>query len=225
MTWRRRSIILICVSAAAAVLTLGLSSWWSAQREYAYSKPAFDVWVNADPKRAQQFEQFSAAMADAGVAEVVPLWQLWRVDANYASRCDTEMFVAPPDDKWAAMVPTLRLVRDEVLPVTGPVEVVSAYRSQEVNGCIGGANRSQHLFFRALDLVTQEENDLAELFTRLCTMHNGLGAKSKMGLGAYYDLDNPARNSTGRFHIDSAGYRRWGYDYTRGSDPCPGLIS
>ncbi|MEM9309837.1 MAG: D-Ala-D-Ala carboxypeptidase family metallohydrolase [Pseudomonadota bacterium] len=146
------------------------------------------------------------------------------MDADYVWRCDSEHFVFPPDEKWDAIIPTLRLVRDEVIPVIGEVEVASAYRGEAVNECVGGAKRSQHRRFTALDLVPLDATDKREHFTRLCRMHEGLSAQSRMGLGAYFEPNNPAKNKTGRFHIDSGGYRRWGYDYTSKSDPCPRLL-
>jgi len=216
---------LLILGAAAGLLTLAGWYWWSANAAYATSKPAFDAWLSADQQRAKQFERFSDQMRAAGVAEVVPLWQLWRVDADYTQRCNTEMFVVPPEDKWSAIVPTLRIVGDSVVPAIGPIEVVSAYRSPQVNECIGGATRSQHLNYRALDMIPIEMDDNTQVMTELCEIHQKLDTKRRAGLGAYYDLANPLRNRRARFHMDNAGHRRWGYDYTRKSDPCPNLLS
>ena len=130
----------------------------------------------------------------------------------------------PPKDRWNEIVPTLRLLRDEVIPVTGPVEVVSGWRSPAINRCVNGASRSRHLEFRALDLVASEMRDRRKLFTDLCALQRRAGRRTAMGLGAYYDPGElQPRNTAGRFHIDAAGYRTWGFDYTGRSNPCPNL--
>ncbi|MEM6827250.1 MAG: D-Ala-D-Ala carboxypeptidase family metallohydrolase [Pseudomonadota bacterium] len=188
------------------------------------SKEAFERWLEAETGRARVYLAFTERLRKAGVEDVIPPWQLLRVDADYVWRCDSEYFDFPPNDQWDAIIPTLHLLRDEVIPVVGKVEVASAYRSEAVNACVGGAKRSQHRRFTAVDLVPEGDIDKRDHFTRLCRMHARLGAQSHMGLGAYFEPDNPGRNSTGRFHIDSGGFRRWGYDYTSKSDPCPELL-
>jgi hypothetical protein len=145
---------------------------------------------------------------------------LLRTDANYAARCNLDAFAMPPKDKWPAILPTLRVVRDEVIPVVGPVEVNAAWRSDELNECVNGASRSRHLAFSALDLIAPEREDKRAMFVDLCAMHAKVGARTKMGLGAYFDPSRPGRNKFGRFHIDASGYRTWGYDFTRKSSGC-----
>ena len=187
------------------------------------SKAAFELWLQEEDGRQETYQRFAQLISEAGVGGVVPTWQLLRVDADYVWRCNSAHFDFPPEEKWAAIIPTLKLVRDEVVPVVGPIEVASAHRSQSINACVGGASRSKHLQFTALDLVPVKKGEKREHFQALCEMHIGLGTQSRMGLGAYFDPDNPDKNANGRFHIDSSGYRRWGYDYTGKSDPCPQL--
>jgi Peptidase M15 len=188
------------------------------------SREAFETWLREDPARRASYADLRAVLAKAGVADVIPAWQLLRVDGDYAARCSTAYFAMPPKAKWPQIVPALRLVRLKVVPVTGPVEVVSSWRSPEINTCIGGARRSAHLDFRALDLVAPSRAaDRRKLFADLCAMQRKAGPGSRMGLGAYFQPEKPAANPAGRFHIDAHGYRTWGFDYTSKTNPCPAL--
>lgn len=184
---------------------------------------AFNHWLEADPSRASRFAAFEAFVLNAGVGQVVPAWQLAQVDAQYAERCDLDPFAIPPEEQWPNVVPALQLVRDEVIPAVGPVEVLSSFRSQAINTCARGASGSKHLSFAALDLATVPRRREAELFRELCAMQRAAGSDSPMGLGAYINLSEPERAS-GRFHIDAEGFRTWGPDYSARSNPCPALI-
>jgi hypothetical protein len=192
------------------------------------SAGAFNRWAftyaGDDPGgRAKDYAAFQAMLQSEGVAGIVPTWQLWRVDAQYASRCGEDYFAMPPQDRWRDIIPTLRLLRGEVIPVTGPLEVVSGWRSPAINTCVKGALRSRHLDFKALDLIVSQRRDRRKLFKDLCTMQRASGIRTAMGLGAYFDPADLARNTEGRFHIDASGYRTWGFDYTAKTNPCPEL--
>jgi hypothetical protein len=213
----------------AVVFLLLLASWVSLGSAVEAgpgpsSRAAFDAWLRADPARAATFGDLSAFLAKRGVAEVVPVWQLARIDQDYAARCGADFFALPPREQWPQIVPALRLVRDKVIPVTGRVAVASSWRSPKINACIGGASRSAHMDFKALDLVAPaHEAGRRRLFADLCAMQRRAGPKSGMGLGAYFDPAKPLSNLDGRFHIDANGYRTWGFDYTGKSNPCPEL--
>lgn len=183
---------------------------------------AFDLWIGEDNARRVGFQQFEGFLRQQGVADVVPAWQLMRIDAHYATRCDLPVWHMPPRDLWPNIVPALRLVREHVVPTVGEVEVQSSWRSQELNACARGASRSRHIAFEALDLLaTDPPDDLAAFYGELCAMQARAGAGSRMGLGAYYDPSDPAYNQRGRFHIDAAGFRSWGRSYTSATSPCP----
>ncbi|MCK0127840.1 D-Ala-D-Ala carboxypeptidase family metallohydrolase [Erythrobacter sp. F6033] len=188
------------------------------------SSNAFHKWVNVKSDRLDHYQAFEAFLRKRGVNNVVPAWQLWRIDGQYAKRCGTDFFAVPPRKHWPSIVPALLLIRDEVVPVVGTVDVVSASRTPEINACVNGASRSKHLQFRALDLVTERQQDRTKLFTSLCKLQRRVGARTKMGLGAYFDPDDKPRNTAGRFHIDAEGSRTWGFDYTRKSSPCAKLL-
>lgn len=186
------------------------------------SREAFDQWLSADVERASQFRRFEEFLASSDVSNVVPPWQLTRIDPFYLGKCDAEAFLVPPENLWGEIVPALRLVRSYVVPAVGEVQVLSSYRAPEVNICARGASRSNHLDFEALDLKTKDRRSGVALYRRLCSMHETAGPASGMGLGAYFDADDPDY-AGGRFHIDAEGFRSWGRDYTRASSPCPVL--
>lgn len=183
------------------------------------SRAAFDRWLGEEPARAERFASFRDFLAEEGVAEVVEPWQLMRVDAYIARRCEAEPFAIPPEEVWPNVLPALRLVRNEVIPAVGPVQVLSSYRTPELNICAGGAGRSNHLQFSALDMATAPRRGGETLYRELCAMHEAAGSSSRMGLGAYYDLTG-GDYSGGRFHVDGEGYRSWGRSYSSGSSPC-----
>ena len=183
------------------------------------SKPAFDAWLAGDEGRSQDFARLEDFLAEEGLSDIVEPWQLARIGGYVASKCDAEPFEIPPEDLWPNIVPALRLVRDEVIPTVGPVQVLSSYRTPELNECAGGATRSNHLEFSALDLATEPRTQGEDLYRQLCAMHDAAGPSSRMGLGAYYDLAERGY-SGGRFHIDGEGYRSWGRSYTSSSSPC-----
>lgn len=183
------------------------------------SRSAFNGWLTADPERGARFTEFEAFLAEEGVAGVVPAWQLTRIDAHYAQRCNLPVFRIPPRELWSNAVPALQLVRDTVEPRIGPVQVLSSWRTPELNVCARGASGSNHLDFSALDLATEDRRRGAEFYDELCAMQDAAGPSSRMGLGAYFDPNEPD-NAGGRFHIDAGGYRSWGRSYSSASSPC-----
>ncbi len=171
----------------------------------------FEEWRRG--KAAPEVAAIEAYFDREGVGDVLPLADLLRSDARWR-RCKTaEPFAVPARAQWAAMVPTLRYVRDQVVPVVGPVRVLSGYRDPAANACFQGAKASRHLRFAALDLQPTKRSSRADLIAILCPLHARTGARFGVGLGIY---------KVTRFHIDTAGYRRWGDDYRGASSPCNG---
>lgn len=146
-----------------------------------------------------------------GVGDVLPLADILRSDARWRRCPKAEAFAVPPRSLWPAMVPTLRYVRDQVVPAVGPVRVVSGYRDPAANACQRGATASRHLRFAALDLEPRNGRSRDALIAALCPLHARTGAANHIGLGIYAGT---------RFHIDTAGFRRWGADYHAVSSPC-----
>ncbi|MCP5383436.1 MAG: hypothetical protein H6913_02325 [Altererythrobacter sp.] len=213
----------------AALSAIGLSVWLLARPgdaplfgdgpPDAYSREAFDKWVISDPNRHAEFEAFTEFLAAHEVGNVVPAWQLMRTDANRFKDCERPAFLLPPREDWPNIVPVLALVRDQIVPEIGAVEVQSSYRTGDFNECLGGASQSRHLTFSAVDLTPIEDMSNPDLFRSLCAVQRDLGQDSNFGLGAYFDPAKPGKGN-GRFHVDVSGYRSWGYSQHADSSGC-----
>ena len=222
--WRWPVLLLLAAAVAAAVFAWIRLDTPVPERFDRYSRASFDRWLVEDPTHATQFKEFQRYLAANGVAEVVPAWQLTRTDKTPIVGCSRPAFLLPPREEWGNVVPVLRLVGKHVVPRLGPVEVVSSYRTPAFNSCVGGASRSRHLGFAAVDLVARNQPDKREMFRRLCALQRELGPASKFGLGAYFDPAAPGPSS-GRFHVDASGFRSWGYSKRADSSGCRLLMN
>lgn len=165
------------------------------------TRAQFDAWLGSAPGIASSFHAFVELLIEAHVDDVVPAWHLWRQGSDWRA-LGAPPFVVPPREAWPAIVPTLRVVRDEVIPLVGPIEVVSAYRTEGYNAAAGGAPGSRHRAFEAVDLVPVRFRDRDALRGELAAWWQARGARCTCGLGLY------ART---RFHVDSGWKTRtWG---------------
>ena len=171
----------------------------------------FRTWLDRAPANRARIDAFQARLAAEGVDRVVPLWQLVRTSSAWR-QCGAQPFEVAPADKWDHIVQTLKFVRDEVKPVVGEVEALSAYRNEALNACSAGAPASAHRLFFALDLTpARPEVSRATMIRGVCRAHAEDGRAYNAGLGFY----------TGRrFHVDSNGFRKWGPDGRGASSPC-----
>lgn len=188
-------------------------SYWNPAAEYVtlgQDEPGYRYWIARSPIRASQVSAFHNYLAQAGVAYVVPTWQLLRTASQW-HRCGSEPFTVPPLDEWANVVNTLRYVRDYVVPAVGRVEAVSAYRNPALNRCAGGAPASVHQHLSAIDLVPLSPISRDEMMARLCPAHAVEGPRYSVGLGFY---------SKHRFHVDTWKFRTWGQK-DHGGMACP----
>ncbi|PSU35628.1 D-Ala-D-Ala carboxypeptidase family metallohydrolase [Photobacterium lutimaris] len=159
---------------------------------------AFRGWVlmNGMQKKIQKGHEY---FLDKGVKEGIPLHLVllqgtdWRLS-------NTTIFNLPDEKVWKNMARTLIFIQEHVMPKTGLLIPVSGDRSQEYNQHAGGAPRSSHLDFCALDLVPTRNISRAELHKILKSVYTSVGKENKMGLGLYSGV---------RFHIDTCGYRQW----------------
>ena len=85
------------------------------------SEAAFAQWLAEDTARAAEFAALEAYLADQGVAEVVPAWQLARVEQAYAIRCNLDHWQLPPRELWPNVVPALRLLAHDSGLEEGPL--------------------------------------------------------------------------------------------------------
>lgn len=125
----------------------------------------------------------------------------------------------PQRDWWSRIVPPL-LVAEHIRAVLGvPLSIGNGYRPPAINKAAGGARRSEHLYFRALDLDLvsddRKSREVQEAFYRVAAeTYLSHGRELRMGLGLYR-----AWRGT-RVHIDCGGprWRRpasWKRKYTK----------
>lgn len=156
-------------------------------------------WYAASPEHPIQVAGLHHYLTRHDAAWILPTWQIIRTASDWR-KCDDAAFEVPPTSEWPNIVQTLRFVRDEAIPVIGPVEAVSAYRNPALNACAGGAPGSAHLGFHAIDMVPLREIPREQLIETLCAIHDRRGEAYAAGLGFYPFV---------RFHVDSKGFRRW----------------
>lgn len=103
----------------------------------------------------------------------------------------------PPQLILGDIVRTARLADAIRARIGRPITVISGYRSPAYNKAIGGAERSRHLWFQALDLTCRGVRP-ADLYAAAC--HIADRDKVKAGIGLY----------DWGIHIDTGWHdRRW----------------
>ncbi|NWH07742.1 MAG: hypothetical protein HXY22_03680 [Alphaproteobacteria bacterium] len=171
--------------------------------------PAFAAFL-AKPENSAGVEAFETYLKAQGVADIIPASELLRTGTDW-EKCAASAFALPPLETWTHIVPTLRLIRDDIIPTIGPVEAVSGYRNPLFNACAGGRAKGAHPGFFALDLVPLKPISRAALIKSLCSLHDARAEATGFGLGFYDGL---------RFHVDTMRARRWGRDGRRATSPC-----
>ena len=191
----------------------------NANSNYTYNNnnADFTTWLNSNSYRARQVANFQQYLnARIGARNVPPLSQLLTTARSW-DKCGYEPYQLPPEELWSSIVPTLllysELKKQGVLPASS--EIRSAYRSPGLNNCAGGANSSKHMSGNAIDIWIPEYNDnswrISNIQDRLCKFWQYQGQSYNFGLGLY---------STGAIHLDTDGYRKWGFNYASSSSSC-----
>jgi hypothetical protein len=188
--------------AFAIALLLGVS---------AYAEPSFSDWLDAAPGRRAEVAAFERYLDKAHVGGVLGPEELLRNASSWRSCRLAYPWSMPPRELWPHVVPALRFIRDQVIPEIGPVMVESGWREPRLNACSGGAPKSAHALYYALDLVPQDMITRRELIATVCRLHARKGKAYNIGLGFYDGV---------RFHIDGKAYRRWGSDNHGKTSPC-----
>lgn len=173
-------------------------------------RAGYDAWIAGSTTNQARVAAYQSYLSNAGVGDVVPVWQLVRTASDW-KKCDQPAFEVPPAALWPGMVNTLRYVRDSVEPAIGDVEILSSYRNPYLNSCAGGSARSVHRNNSAIDMVPVYPFERGELMSRLCTVHARDGRRYDVGFGFYVGL---------RFHVDTWKYRIWGVDPALGGRQC-----
>ena len=146
-----------------------------------------------------KFQKLESFLIQNGVHNIIPTDQLLRQGTDW-KKVSQPPFAMPPQSLWSNMVKTLRVLKYVVIPVVGPVEVVSGYRTKKYNTLAGGSKGSKHLEFAAVDIVLSRKYKRADLHRKLEVMWLKSGKENTIGLGLYSGL---------RFNIDTKRYRRW----------------
>ncbi|MGH8383828.1 D-Ala-D-Ala carboxypeptidase family metallohydrolase [Pseudomonas sp.] len=162
----------------------------------------FAQWVGDHETRA-----FRQMLVDARLYGVVPIYQLLRSASDWRL-CSAQPFAVAPAAQWPAVRSTLQLLKTlDDQGILQRYEVVSTYRDPRLNHCAGGAVDSAHTRAFAVDVVLPPWADPSPL----CRFWQTQGKAWNMGLGRY---------PSGRIHIDTAGFRTWGGDFSAGSSFC-----
>jgi len=160
-------------------------------------------------RHQDEVENLAAFLNDQGLVHVLPMPQLLRSASDW-QRCAAEPFAVPPQQQWASVASVLRLLQQlQLSGVVGSVDVYSGYRNPQLNACADGAVASAHTRSFALDFKSLAAGDPT---AALCDFWREKGKAWNMGFSRY---------TSGRIHIDTAGYRTWGYDQTGKSAVCP----
>lgn len=166
-----------------------------------------DLYLFAQWAGDHETRTFRQMLVDARLYGIVPIHQLLRSASDWR-QCSAQPFAVAPVAQWPAVRSTLQLLKTltdrGVLP---RYEVVSAYRNSALNRCAGGAVDSAHTRAFAVDVLLPSWADP----NPLCQFWQTQGKAWNMGLGRY---------PSGRIHIDTAGFRTWGGDFSAGSSFC-----
>ncbi|MCK6264634.1 hypothetical protein KP803_15240 [Vibrio sp. ZSDE26] len=138
-------------------------------------------------------------LRDAGITRSMPLHLILLQGTDWVMS-NTTLFTLPNAKHLPNMIRTLTFIQTHIEPEIGVVIPVSGERTDLYNQQAGGALRSKHLEFCALDLVPASDISRPDLHKKLKTIHAKVGPKHNVGLGLYSGV---------RFHIDTCGYRSW----------------
>ena len=182
-----------------------------------YTSMDFNTWLNSNSYRASQVANYQRYLsARVGARNVPPLSQLLTTARSW-EKCGYEPYQLPPQELWSNIVPTLQLYSQlksqGILPANS--EIRSVYRSPGLNDCAGGASSSKHMTAGAIDIwVPDYESSpwqLSRMQDSLCEFWQYQGQSHNFGLGLY---------STGAIHLDTDGYRKWGFNHASSSSAC-----
>lgn len=91
----------------------------------------------------------------------------------------------PPQALWPNMVALVKVLEEFRRRIDAPVKLLSVYRAPDYNGCIGGADESQHKQFKAADFIVLKDGTTPHEWARVLEqMRTGEGF-FKGGLKAY----------------------------------------
>ncbi len=93
-----------------------------------------------------------------------------------------EPFLIPPKSDWINILATVRVLEEEIIPLVGPLEILSGYRTKTYDYLAGGAAKSKHLKFYAFDLRPKKQISRKELHEKLLEFWTKKGRERNLGL-------------------------------------------
>lgn len=179
--------------------------------------PEYQYWLKQgqNQKRVNDYKQF---LKQNSVQFPVADFQMLRSARDWRA-CHATEFDVPVRSVWKNSVPTLRLMqRLSSQGVISKIEVTSSYRSPFLNRCAGGARASAHLNNSAIDFrigskfsTVFDQIAIQKTKIKLCRFWKQYGRQYQMGLGVY---------PSGQIHVDTQGYRTWGYNHSSVTSLC-----
>ncbi|VAW80866.1 hypothetical protein MNBD_GAMMA12-2420 [hydrothermal vent metagenome] len=142
---------------------------------------------------------FRRLLVKNNLANLVDIKQLLRQGTDW-KKIREPAYALPPRKFWPRILRTLTVLKKEIIPVLGEIEVLSGFRTTRYNRRAKGTRSSKHLVFAALDIKPKDKITRRELHKRLLEIWRTKGRRYQLGLGLY---------SGTRFHIDTARYRKW----------------
>ena len=173
--------------------------------------PIYSAWLG-EGDNAQRVAMFERELAARGLTGIVPTHEILRTAIDW-ERCGASPFELPDQSYWRGAFDSLGVIKSDLVPLLGAVEIVSGYRHATLNQCAGGAPSSVHREFGAFDAFATAAPSREEMIAKLCDWHAKRGTPLRAGLGIYQGK---------KFHIDVGmrGHRHWGSDYRAASSPC-----
>jgi uncharacterized protein YcbK (DUF882 family) len=135
-----------------------------------------------------EIAEMQKMLDEAGIRFFTAKEAFYLGDSNGRLRLNT----VPPKNLWPRIIPTLRTL-DMARERVGRLRLSSVYRSPSYNRAVGGVSSSQHVQFRAADVVPMDTS-VARLHSVLSELRRA--GRWVGGLGSYPNF----------VHVDTRGY-------------------
>jgi N-acetylmuramoyl-L-alanine amidase len=137
------------IAYASRIAALGLDEF----REQVMPEAIAVDGMEAAQESSSYLARFEAFVADLGIRHFAPHEFLMMGSSNAPGNRCAGRNVYPPESAWQTMAPSARMLDAIRTRLGAPVIILSGYRSDSYNRCIGGASQSQHKRFSAFDFV------------------------------------------------------------------------
>ncbi|WP_226648884.1 hypothetical protein [Microbulbifer variabilis] len=205
---RTNYVVVASLTLLLAAVLAALWLWlWIKSQEKPYietrgyriaSEESFESFLRNSDNRAR-VQALTDYLQSQGIGEVTAVSDLLRQGSEWME-LEKPPFSLPPQGQWPNIVATLKLLQEQIVPLIGPVAVVTGFRNDSYNRELEHTDKSRHRAFCALDLIPTSHISHGELVEELQALHARLGPESNFGLGLGEGL---------LFHIDTCGYRSW----------------